>query len=123
MVSAADIQAVRRMTGVADTEYPDTVLAPIIERYPLPDAEGHFPGESGWTPRYDLNAAAADVWAEKAAGLAGQYDFTADGASFERSQAYEQAMQQARYYRSRRALHTVKSQAYPKLKDNSDDTQ
>lgn len=121
MVSAADIQVVRRMTGVTVEEYSDNNLSSIIERYPLPDANGLFPKEDGWTPRYDLNAAAADVWAEKAAGLAGQYDFTADGASFERSQAYEQAMQQARYYRSRRALHTVKSQAYPKLKDNSDD--
>ncbi len=121
MVSAADIQVVRRMTGVTVEEYSDNNLSSIIERYPLPDANGLFPEEDGWTPRYDLNAAAADVWAEKAAGLAGQYDFTADGASFERSQAYEQAMQQARYYRSRRALHTVKSQAYPKLKDNSDD--
>lgn len=121
MVSEADIQVVRRMTGVTVEEYSDNNLSSIIERYPLPDANGLFPEEDGWTPRYDLNAAAADVWAEKAAGLAGQYDFTADGASFERSQAYEQAMQQARYYRSRRALHTVKSQAYPKLKDNSDD--
>ncbi|MEJ5222843.1 MAG: hypothetical protein WHV44_00185 [Anaerolineales bacterium] len=104
-------------------EYPDSTLVSIIEQYPLPDANGLFPEEDGWTPRYDLNAAAADVWAEKAAGLAGQYDFSADGASFQRSQAYEQAMKQARYYRSRRALHTVKSQAYPKLKDISDDTQ
>ena len=123
MASAADIQAVRRMTGVTVEEYLDSELASIIERYPLPDNNGKFPEEEGWTPRYDLNAAAADVWAEKAAGLAGQYDFDADGASFKRSQAYKQAMKQARYYRSRRALHTVKSQAYPKLEDNSDDTQ
>lgn len=123
MASAADIQTLRRMTGAAADEYTDEVLSSVIERYPLPDASGVFPEEDGWTPRYDLNAAAADIWAERAAGLAGQYDFSADGASFHRSQAYEQAMKQARYYRSRRALHTVKSQAYPKLKDYSDDTQ
>jgi len=123
MVSAADIQALRRMTGVTAEEYLDSELASIIERYPLPDAKGIFPEEEGWTPRYDLNAAAADVWAEKAAGLAVEYDFSADGASFQRSQAYEQAMKQARYYRSRRAVHTVRAQAHPKLKDATDDTQ
>jgi len=121
MVSAADIQAVRRMTGVSVDEYPDVVLADIIARYPLPDTNGVFPEENEWTPRYDLNAAAADVWAEKAAALAAQYDFDADGAAFKRSQAYEQAMKQARYYRSRRSLHTVRLRAYPRLKEVEDE--
>lgn len=119
--SAADIAAVRRMTGASDTEYPDGVLGSIIERYPVVDADGHFPEDEDWTARYDLNAAAADVWAEKAAVLAAGYDFNADGADYKRSQAYEQAMKQARYFRSRRMIGTVKMTAYPVIQDEQDD--
>ncbi len=60
-----------------------------------------------WTATYDLHAAAADIWEEKAAILSADYDFTADGATLARSQAYEQAMKQARYHRSRRSPKTI----------------
>jgi len=121
MASAADIQNLRRMTGVTVSEYADDVLAAIIDRYPLPDANGLFPEEAGWTPRYDLNAAAADVWEERAAVLASQYDFNADGASFQRSQQYENYMKQARHFRSRSAITSVRLVSYPRPEDDDAD--
>lgn len=39
--------------------------------------------------------AAADIWEEKAATIASQYDFSADGASLSRSQQYRHACQMA----------------------------
>ncbi len=84
--------------------YSDEVLAEYIEAYPLPDLDGNLPDLDTWTPTYDLNAAAADVWEEKAAALARRHDFSADGGRFNRSQQYEQALKQARHYRSRRAV-------------------
>lgn len=108
--SAADIASVRRMVAEPTTAtYSDATLTTIIERYPLPDASNELPMDedgttvnSEWVATYDLNAAAADVWMEKAAALAGGYDFTADGATFNRSQAMKQAREMASFYRSRR---------------------
>jgi len=55
-----------------------------------------------WTGRsYDLWAAAADVWERKAASLADWYQFTADGQSFARQQAFQQAREMAKSCRSR----------------------
>ena len=67
-----------------------------------------------WTPTYDLNAAAADIWVEKAGVFAGDFDFAADGASYTRSQAYEQAMKQARHFSARRSHKTMTMQSSPK---------
>lgn len=107
--TAADIASLRRM--VADTgtpsEYSDDDLRACIERYPLPDAAGRQPGVAGWVATYDLHAAAADIWQQKAGALAGCYDFDADGARFARSQAYEHALTMARHYRARRAARAV----------------
>jgi hypothetical protein len=97
--SATDIARLRRMTQATVQEYSDALLGSMLEAYPLPDLPGHFPDESGWIARYDLNAAAADIWDEKAAALAADYDFMADGSIFYRSQAYKQAVKQANYIR------------------------
>lgn len=54
----------------------------IVETYRLVDAEGLAPGATGWSPTYDTNAAIAEVWAQKAAAVAGDYSFSADNAEF-----------------------------------------
>jgi hypothetical protein len=108
--TAAEIARLRRMVAEPTTTngYTDTVLSDAIERYPVPDSAGVYPtdedgvAESAWVATYDLNAAAADVWMEKAGALAATYDFSADGADFKRSQAAKQAREMAGYYRSRR---------------------
>lgn len=97
------IARVRAMTATTTADYPDAALISAIARYPLLDADGRKPTDAGWTPTYDLHAAAADVWEEIAARLASQYDFDADGARFARSQTHQHALAQARYHRARRA--------------------
>lgn len=107
--TAADIARLRRMVAESGTTngYTDTVLSDAILRYPVADVHGETPvDEDGyanteWVAIYDLNAAAADVWTEKAATLASGYDFNADGGSYSRSQAHAQALKMATYYRSR----------------------
>jgi hypothetical protein len=130
MTSAATIAALlprfRRMTGEpTTTTYSDETLEDIIGLYPLEDARGESPWiesettpgtleeNPDWNPTYDLNAAAADIWAEKAAVMAGDFDFSADGGNYSRSQAYEQAMKQSRYYRSRRSVRTITQRPEP----------
>jgi hypothetical protein len=44
---------------------------------------------------YDLHAAARDVWLAKASAMAERFQFSSDGQSFHRQQAYDHAMQMA----------------------------
>ncbi len=126
--TAEQIARVRRMIAEPNTTtYQDTEVQAMIEAHPLMDVNGEWPWimqsvtldpanmvNPVWIPTYDLNAAAADLWEEKAGALAADYDFEADGAQYSRSQAYEQSMKQARYYRSRRSPKTMTmAPAYP----------
>lgn len=130
----SEIDRVRRMVDepTVDTYVDDDIQA-AIERYPTIDDLGTDPYEvdysttpptrsirDDWIPTYDLHAAAAEIWEEKAALLAEDYDFKADGASYERSQAHEQAKKQARYHLSRRKAGTVKLHPQPQLLPNDD---
>ena len=125
--TAAEIAQLRRMTDlVGSTAYDDTTLQNYIEKYPTLDENGYAPGEwlltappqwivnPLWIPTYDLAAAAAQVWGEKAAALAPDYDFAADGGNYTRSQAYNQAMAQARYWESRQAAGTITLASWPR---------
>ena len=115
--TALQIAQVRRMAGLEtdDATYTNEVLTTYIEAYPRLDERGENPytwdtstepptqdANDNWVATYDLHAAAADVLEERAATLATNFDFSADGASYRRSQAYEALMAQCRYHRSRR---------------------
>lgn len=126
--TAAEILRVRRMVNEPTAEtYADADIQAAIERYPVVDMRGESPWvestttpgtleeNEDWTATYDLSAAAADLWAEKASVLAQDYDFEADGGQYSRSQAYEQAMKLSRYYRSRRNPSTKKMRPEPFL--------
>ena len=120
--SAALVAQLRRMVAeLGVTTYSDSDLEDIIERYPLEDARGEAPWvestvipgtleeNEDWTATYDLHAAAADVWQEKAV-LALSFDEDSLE-SIERAKTqkerHELAMEQTRYHRSRRAITTV----------------
>jgi hypothetical protein len=134
--TAAQISQIRRMCGlgVGDATYSDAVLASAIVRYPLMDEMGNEPyyydattspptldENDDWIPTYDLNAAAADVWEERASIAAANFDFSADGGSYHRSQAYTQFMQQCRFYRARRAPATLRIHIMESLEATPDD--
>ena len=115
--TAAQIAQFRRMVAETGLDtYDDPTLAEYIEAYPLLDEQGEAPytwdtatspptqdANEDWIPTYDLHAAAGDIWEEKAAALATAFDFTADGATYNRSQQFDMMMRQARYHRSRRS--------------------
>lgn len=119
--TTAQVARLRRMVAEPTTDtYSDVDIAAYIEAYPLLDAEGNDPDETDWTATYDLHAAAADVWEEKAAAFAAGFDFTADGGSFTRSQQYEQCLKQARYHRARRRMKTGRLIQSPREYDPRD---
>jgi hypothetical protein len=114
--TAAQIAQLRRMVAEpATTTYSDVLIQGFIEKYPLLDERGQTPyyfdgstppakvANTSWVATYDLNAAAADVWEEKAAAVSTQVNFSADGGNYSMSNQYEQYMKNARHYRSRRA--------------------
>lgn len=118
--TAAQVAQLRRMIAEPTTAtYTDDDLEGTIEAYPLVDENGEapripsttLPGEmednEDWTATYDLHAAAAAIWEEKAAGQSAKYDFSADGGSYQRSQMMQQCLQMARYYASRRSPKTI----------------
>lgn len=124
--AAPDIARLRRMVAEPGTAtYTDTLLVTAISNYPLPDVTGEWPllttgsANTDWTATYDLAAAAADVWDEKTNVFVDAFDFTADGATFHKSQVYAQYAKEARKWRSRRSLgsHTMSPYPAPRITD------
>ena len=119
--SVDQISQLRRLTAEpTETTYSDALLTAMLERYPLVDAAGALPADADWAGAWDTNRAAADVWEEKAAGLAGAVDFSADGASLSRSQAYAQAMAMAKQFRARRRVTSVTVPVSPALTERDE---
>jgi hypothetical protein len=114
LVTAAQISQLRRMVAEPlSVPYTDPILIAYIEKYPHIDAYGESAldewgvANADWTPTYDLAAAAADVWEEKASGVAAKFDFAANGGNYSQSQQYKQYMKQCRHYRARRLPSTM----------------
>lgn len=61
---------------------------------------------AAWAPTYDLNKAASEGWALKAAGVAHKYDFTAGGQTFSRNQFIAHCLTMQALYR-RRGMNTI----------------
>ena len=132
--TAEQIARLRRMVAEStDATYDDDALAEYIERHPLLDERGEQPytwdtstepptqeANDNWIATYDLHAAAADVWEEKAANVADSVDFGADGANYHLSQKYEQAMARVRYHRSRRSPQTHTMVKWPEERNSAD---
>lgn len=109
------IDQLRRMVAEPEQDtYTDALLSAAIARHPLPDADGYAPTNTAWAGAWCINSAAADIWEEKAAALAGDFDFSADGGDYKRSQAHAQMMGMARAYRSRRSTSALVLRAQPR---------
>ena len=76
-------------------------LAELLAVSRLADSAGTAPLAATWIPSYDLNRGAAEGWRWKAAKVTTAYDFTADGATFNRSQMREACEKQASIYARR----------------------
>lgn len=114
-VSADWIARLRRLTAEStQATYTDIDMAECISRYPVADASGYAPTDTAWVGNWDINQAAANIWEEKAATLAAGFDFSVDGGDYKRSQAHAQAVQTARFFRSRRQMSSYTMVVTPK---------
>lgn len=132
--TAFQLSKLRRMIAEPTTAtYSDADLIAYVKLYPISDANGHEPYTDQymqgstlttlisplWIPTYDLNAAAAELWDEKAAALSQLYNFSADGGSYQITEKYEKARGQAAYYRARRSPSNIHVRSYPPLADEA----
>jgi hypothetical protein len=113
--TTAMIAQLRRMVVEPDTTtYSTSVLSTILAGYPLPDADGLDSDDALWAGAWDLNQAAADIWEEKAAAAAVNFDFAADGGDYKRSQVQAQMLKMAQTYRAKRSTGSLVMKATPK---------
>jgi hypothetical protein len=89
------------------TAYDNGTLNYYAANYAVTDSNGVEPGEDDWTPTYDLNATAADIWEEKASAKWEQFDVAQMGTSISRRQKFDNAMAQSRHFRSRARARSV----------------
>jgi hypothetical protein len=121
-VTDAMLAKLRRTCALSDDDatYTDDILTEIIEEHKCFDDNGEDPtyldkstepptvtDNDNWIPTYDLYAAAADVWEEKAATLQSNFDFSADGGNYKTSQAHDNALKMAAKCRSRSRVKTI----------------
>lgn len=113
--TATMIARLRRMVNEPDDTngYTDALLAGAIETYPLLDSDGNDPSVTAWTATYCLHSAAREIWEEKASVVAVDFDFSADGGSYSRSQVYQQYMNRAAYHGARRAVDSIRLVSTP----------
>lgn len=104
-----DIARLRRLTAEpTDATYSDAALVIVIESHPLRDADGRDPEHDDWVATYSMNAAAADIWEEKAAAVACNFDFSADGASYQQSKVFDNYTRMAKRFRGRAPIGSQK---------------
>lgn len=119
---ATRIVLLRRMIAEPTaTTYSDETLGDLIEAHAISDIRGARSyvwvynttpptqeANDNWTPTYDLNAVAANIWEEKAAAVSQDYNVQADGTTLSRNQVYEQYMKIAQRFRSKQVLGGIK---------------
>lgn len=64
-------------------------------------------GTDNWVNTYDFDAAAAEGWRWKAAKVADNVNFSADGLTMSASQLFDHCMEQARFYASKGGIRSV----------------
>lgn len=135
MTATAAMRAeLRRMIDEPEeATYDDDALDVYIERYPTIDVLGTTPIEvdystepptlsekDEWIPTYDLHAVAGDIWLEKSAVVAEDYNVTADGSTLQRGNVQKQYKEQSRIHRARRKVGTVTLRVEPRISPDTE---
>lgn len=102
MLRALALARLGSMTAAATAPtLSDGELNTLLDMHQVADSAGVAPGATDYVPTYDFNRAAAEGWRWKAARVAGQFDFNADGATYNRSQKLDMCEKMIRQYQRR----------------------
>lgn len=92
---------------VAATQRPvlDTAaLTRLLDRYAIPDRYGRWVDDPDWEGNWNMPAAAAEGWRRKGAQVAGDFTFSADGASYSKGDLLAHCEAMARQYQAQSGL-------------------
>lgn len=113
-VTASEIKRLRSMinepTAATWTDYD---LTQLIEAAACVDTAGNIPTDTSWVATYDIYSVASKIWLEKAAKFTDEFDFSADGGNFQRSQKQMMMLKQASYFESRSKALSLQLKQYP----------
>ena len=102
MLRALALARLGAMTAAATAPtLSDGELNTLLDMHQVADSAGVAPGATDYVPSYDFNRAAAEGWRWKMAQLTGKFDFTADGATYNRSQMVDMCEKMIRQYQRR----------------------
>lgn len=89
---AARVRLSNMVAADARPSLSEADLDALLDLARRPDAMGRGITEPDWQPTWNLNAAAAEGWRWKAARCAGDFTFSADGASFDKGAVMEKCL-------------------------------
>jgi hypothetical protein len=102
-MNRADTLARVKMLGATDARpvLADADVQTLVDQAAIADANGNSPHDLGeWVETYDVNLALALVWATKAARVAGDFNFSADDASFQKGDVLAHCLDMEAKYRA-----------------------
>lgn len=70
----------------------------LLTRFAIVDSDGLRPSDNGWAGAYALNAAAAEGWRMKGARVAGDFNFSADDASYSKGDVMAKCLEMEQHY-------------------------
>lgn len=84
----------------------DAQLTDCLTYARRPDSSGLDYSQAGWTPTWDMDAAAAEGWRRKAGIAAARFNFAEDSQRFDRAQIYDHCISQQEQY-ARKAMGSI----------------
>lgn len=78
----------------------DATVEAFLKAAGFTDSQGRRPGDEGWDGPWDENLAIAEVWASKAAAVSGWFNFSADGASYNKGDMLSNFLELESRYRA-----------------------
>jgi len=96
---AAVVARVKTLAGAAQRPaLTDAEVISSIQSHPRVDAYGLQADQEGWDQTWDIYAAVAELWGVKAAKVAGDFDFSADDASYSKGDVMAKCLEMEAHY-------------------------
>lgn len=98
-------------------------LGALLDQFQVEDRDGRAPSDPEWAGAWNLNAAAAEGWRIKAGKVAGDFNFSADGASYNKADVLAQCLEMEQRYAALTGGSLVVGPERPRLPRDWDGTQ
>lgn len=101
---AATITRVKNLAGFAHRPaLTEAEVVEAIQNHPRLDADGLPADAEDWTQTWDINAAVAELWGIKAGKVAGDFNFSADAARYDKGDVMAKCLEMEAHYASKSA--------------------